>query len=42
MVFLERAIEKANFGNITKVITQALLTFGGLIGETFCLSSPKS
>jgi hypothetical protein len=34
MVFLEREIENANFENITKMITQALLTFGRLIGQT--------
>jgi len=34
MVFLERAIEKVNFGHITKVITQALLIFCGLTSET--------
>jgi hypothetical protein len=39
MVFPAKVIEGPTFRNLTKVITQALLTASGLISETLFLSS---
>jgi hypothetical protein len=39
MVSLAKVIKRVTFGNLTKIIIQALLTTNGLIGETLLLSS---